>query len=158
MQAIVQKLKEKQDLHRKKLKIYSILDNVFSFVIILLNVSSIALAIWALVKLVLISKKEHITNQSLSFILLITFVVLLIISFLLTIFLAIYKHNTKNSEYHKVLNTLNYINDKYKAKKLSDTDLNIILDALWEKISLKQKLTIKKILKKELKSTNKVGK
>ncbi|VEU65126.1 hypothetical protein [Mycoplasmopsis cynos] len=88
MQAIVQKLKEKQDLHRKKLRIYSILDNVFSFVIILLNVSSIALAIWALVKLVLISKKEHITNQSLSFILLITFVVLLIISFLLTIFLS----------------------------------------------------------------------
>ncbi|UWV92967.1 hypothetical protein [Mycoplasmopsis cynos] len=41
MQAIVQKLKEKQDLHRKKLRIYSILDNVFSFVIILLNVSSI---------------------------------------------------------------------------------------------------------------------
>ncbi|TQC54486.1 hypothetical protein E1I74_03095, partial [Mycoplasmopsis cynos] len=59
---------------------------------------------------------------------------------------------------HKVLNTLNYINDKYKAKKLSDTDLSIILDALWEKISLKQKQTIKKILKKELKSTNKVGK
>ncbi|VEU65127.1 hypothetical protein [Mycoplasmopsis cynos] len=45
-----------------------------------------------------------------------------------------------------------------KLKKLSDTDLSIILDALWEKISLKQKQTIKKILKKELKSTNKVGK
>ncbi|AKF41244.1 hypothetical protein MCANUFG4_00768 [Mycoplasmopsis canis UFG4] len=158
MYEIINKLKEKQIINKRKLRIYSIFDSIISFAIITLNISSISLAIFALVKLVLIAKKAPETTQSVSFVLLIVFAALLVFSFFLTIALSIYKHNSNYDEYNKILNTLDYIQDKYMAKKLNDEQLETILDALWEKASMKRKLAIKKAVKSDLKTSNKAVK
>ncbi|WBP84112.1 hypothetical protein [Mycoplasmopsis edwardii] len=158
MNPIIKRLKEKQQQDKRKLKIYTILDNVISFSIIILNISSIAIAIYALVKLIMIAQKDPKTTHSASFVLLIVFAALLVFSFFLTIALSIYKQNSNTAEYQKILNTLYYVQDKFIAKKLTEDQLNQILDALWEKASMKRKLAIKNAIQSDLKTSNKAVK
>ncbi|MBN3534677.1 hypothetical protein [Mycoplasma procyoni] len=160
MHIIVKKLREKQNNDRRKLKLYSIMDGIVSFLIIGTNLSSIITAIIALVHLSVILSEDKAANTSISFIFLVTFVVLLIASFILTLSLSIYRYNSNKEEYEKILNTLNYIKQKYEARKLSDEEFAKIIDVLWEKATTKRKIVIKKVLSNELKTSNqnKVGK
>ncbi|WP_406614580.1 hypothetical protein ACJA23_01360 [Mycoplasma corogypsi] len=135
-------------------KLYKILDIIFSTLILLMNLTTISLAIYTLV--ILVDKQQH-SGKSFDFsiYILVTLVVLILLSFILTITLAIYKQNTRQNEYNKIYNTLKHLEIKYYANKFDRETFEKYLNMLWENSKHKRKLVITKIIASELKKGGK---
>ncbi|WP_027121418.1 hypothetical protein [Mycoplasma leonicaptivi] len=152
MKEILKKLEKKLKKDKKQLRILTILDSFFSFLITIMNLASVGLAIAALFILIQLGKKDPSTFGKSSFIFLLVLVVLILLSFILTIGLSIYKHNNKTVQHNRLLNTLNYVKIKYEAKLLSEQDIETIIDKIWTEASSRTKIEINKIIKNEFKS------
>ncbi|MGZ9763417.1 hypothetical protein ACXYRP_03965 [Mycoplasma sp. 5912] len=149
MNLILEKLKQKYDIDKRSLRIYSIVDSLLSSIISLLSIASISVAIYALVALVHKGNEDKKVFESTSYILLMVLVVFIIFSFILTLTLIIYKYFDRSAKYKKIVNTLKYLDLKYHSNQISKADLEVIIDKLWEKATKKKKVGIGKILKAE---------
>ncbi|QNM93913.1 hypothetical protein H9M94_01410 [Mycoplasma sp. Pen4] len=161
IKSIINKLDEKMSKDKKTLKIYNWVDNIFSILIMLLNIATIAIAITALVILVELrnnnidipkSSSEKISDKFISsaFDLVVALTVFILLSFCLNISLAIWKANSKQNLYKKISNTLNYIQYKYEAGLISDEQLEQLLEVIANKSKIKSKIVILDIVKNEL--------
>ncbi|QNM93733.1 hypothetical protein H9M94_00440 [Mycoplasma sp. Pen4] len=149
MDKIFKFLQHKIKVDERKFLTYRILDWLFSIIIGILNISTISLAIYTLVELINYRDNNTIQDSKpfyASFYMLITLVILIITSFTLTITLAIYKQNTRQSDYRRIYNTLKYIQNKHDAKQINDETFEQFVDRLWQRASVKNKLIIKDII------------
>ncbi|VEU58292.1 Uncharacterised protein [Mycoplasmopsis gallinacea] len=145
---INKKLKKDQT----KLRIYKLLDRLISLIITILNLSVLFIAIYALIKLVRINTTEadNMKDIKFSFYLILVFVIFIICSFILTIALEVYKNNSRYQEYKKIYNTMEHLLVKEAQGLISEEELIITIDALWEKASTKRKIIIKQIVQNQL--------
>lgn len=152
MNTILKTINKKLKKDQTKLRIYKLLDRLISFIIAVLNISVLFIAIYALIKLVRINTTEadNMKDIKFSFYLILVFVIFIICSFILTIALEVYKNNSRYQEYKKVYNTMEHLLVKEAQGLISEEELIITIDALWEKASTKRKIVIKQIVQNQL--------
>ncbi|QIW62465.1 hypothetical protein [Mycoplasmopsis gallinacea] len=152
MNTILKTINKKLKKDHTKLRIYKLLDRLISFIIAVLNISVLFIAIYALIKLVRINTTEadNMKDIKFSFYLILVFVIFIICSFILTIALEVYKNNSRYQEYKKVYNTMEHLLVKEAQGIISEEELIITIDALWEKASAKRKIVIKQIVQNQL--------
>ncbi|RIV16319.1 hypothetical protein [Mycoplasmopsis gallopavonis] len=158
MNKLIKALNKKIISDRRKLKIYKILDTLISISIAAFNLSIIIVAIITLITLIRYKNRHsEIANQisQNSFWTLVALTSLIIIAFIITIVLAIYKYNSRQNEYKKIYNTLRYLQIKHDAGEINDEKLNEFVNKLWIKATTKTKLTVSKIIKDQITSGGK---
>lgn len=152
MNTILKMINKKLKKDQTKLRIYKLLDRLISLIITVLNLSVLFIAIYALIKLVRINTTEadNMKDIKFSFYLILVFVIFIICSFILTISLEVYKNNSRYQEYKKIYNTMEHLLVKEAQGLISEEELIITIDALWEKASTKRKIIIKQIVQNQL--------
>ncbi|WLP85794.1 hypothetical protein [Mycoplasma seminis] len=152
MNQVIEILKNKLKKDEKRLKRYKLLDDIFSVLIALLNISAIVLASIVLSKLIKIDNKPNTTDRVNyeSYLLVALLASFIIISFFLNLFIAIYRYNTHSDLYKKIYNTICYIQIKYDNGQISQQAMNNIIDALFQQASTRKKIVIAEVLKNEL--------
>ncbi|AKA49720.1 hypothetical protein VO56_00245 [Mycoplasmopsis gallinacea] len=152
MNTILKTINKKLKKDQTKLRIYKLLDRLISLIITVLNLSVLFIAIYALIKLVRINTTEadNMKDIKFSFYLILVFVIFIICSFILTIALEVYKNNSRYQEYKKIYNTMEHLLVKEAQGLISEEELIITIDALWEKASTKRKIVIKQIVQNQL--------
>ncbi|SJZ61693.1 hypothetical protein [Mycoplasmopsis verecunda] len=155
MREILEFLNKKVQKDKKKLKLYKLLDDMFSLLIAILNISAIVLASIAL-SILSKEKPNNVQNTGLNsywnIVILATFIIL---SFFLNLFIAVYRYNTHSTLYKKIYNTISYLQIKYNAGQISSETMEQILDALWKQATTRKKIVIGAVLKSELTNSGK---
>ena len=148
----IDKVKEKInndiELTKKKLKTNSIFSVTVSCLIIILNLSIIGLATWALVELIqgIVSKQFNV-----SVIILPTMVALFtILLFVFSILITIYKTRTKAYFFKSILEEYQYLIINLREKNITVEEAVEILDEINNKKQDNEKLSTKKVIKNVL--------
>ncbi|MHA3796175.1 hypothetical protein [Mycoplasma sp. Z463D] len=150
MQEILNNLNKKLAKDKKRLKLYKLLDDLFSLIIAFLNIAAIVLASIALS---ILSKQEPNSERPEdidSYLNVIALASFIIISFFLNLFIAVYRYNTHCDLYKKINSTISYLQVKYNANEISTETMVNIIDALWAQASTRKKIIIAEVLKSEL--------
>ncbi|MHA3802023.1 hypothetical protein [Mycoplasma sp. VS30B] len=150
MQEILNNLNKKLAKDKKRLKLYKLLDDLFSLIIAFLNIAAIVLASIALS---ILSKQEPNSEKPEdidSYLNVIALASFIIISFFLNLFIAVYRYNTHCDLYKKINSTISYLQVKYNANEISTETMENIIDALWAQASTRKKIIIAEVLKSEL--------
>lgn len=157
MQNILNAINDKIVKDRKKLKKYKLVDKLISLSIAILNITAVVLAFIALIKILNIIKLENSYEwyQKTSLVLILCLVIMIIIGFVLTIIIEIYKYNARTNEYKKYLETIKDLYVKHSSGIIGDEELNEFIDLLWKNANQRHKIIVANVVKEQLKKGNK---
>ncbi|WP_036452756.1 hypothetical protein [Mycoplasma buteonis] len=150
MNKLIKALEKKLEKDKKNFKRYKFLDTFTSVFIAIFNIAIIVLAIDALVTLIKLSNEKGNNVDIFTYVILIILVVLILTTFIITIALAIYKYNSRQNEYFKLLNTIKYLETKYLTGHIKDEELDELAEKIIQKANNKTKLLISKAITEQI--------